>query len=153
MKLSSTTAQWWEMVAARGKAPRSGKAESSLPSARFSNRGSGGRRKAARSLRKPQKVGVNTVYSKSLSSLILSHSPFHQHSPLFSYPPPYTSVSTVQQHNRSLRKTSCWPRSYEFQYLYSGADNRIKRERNINSAYWWQNWRERCRRGAHGRSL
>lgn len=100
MKPSSTAARWWEMGAARGRAPRRGKAESSLPSARFSSRGSGGRRRAARSLRRPQKVGGNAVYSQSLSSPALSSSPFHQHFPLFSCPPsptppPHTPVFSL----------------------------------------------------------
>lgn len=56
MKPSSTTAQWWEKGAARGTAPQNVRA-SSLPLARSSNRGSGGRRKAVRSSKKLQKVG------------------------------------------------------------------------------------------------
>lgn len=59
MKLSNTTAQRWGKGAAQGAVPllQSARA-SSQTSERSSSRGSGGRRKAARSSRKLQKVCV-----------------------------------------------------------------------------------------------
>lgn len=60
MKLSSTKAQWWEKGAAWGTVPQSVRA-SSLPLARSSSHGSGGRRKAARSSRKLRKVSDLTL--------------------------------------------------------------------------------------------
>lgn len=83
MKLSSTTAQWWERGAARGTAPlpQSVRA-SSRPLARSSSRGSGGRRKAATGSRRLQKVCVfNPLFDPpSPPNPLLSHWSYQLHS-------------------------------------------------------------------------
>lgn len=97
MKLSSTTALWWERGATRGTAPlpQSVRA-SSPPSARSSSRGSGGRRKAATCSRRLQKVcGVNLLRSERewapspppFSLVISVTSSFHQNSSMHVFLP------------------------------------------------------------------